>query len=74
MSQNVSDYANYGTKYKDKDIVYLNVKTEVTVDISKTDLKAGVRKLNQKMLSTKNAREHAKIRKEIKFFKKIGGV
>ncbi len=39
MSQNVSDYVNYGTKYKDKDIVYLNVKTEVTVDITKTDLK-----------------------------------
>ena len=38
-SQNVSDFADYGTKYKDKDIVYLNVKTEVLVNIDKTGLK-----------------------------------
>ncbi len=38
-SQNVADYVNYGTKYKDKDIVYLNLKTEISVDIGKTGLK-----------------------------------
>ena len=43
-------------------------------NISKTDLKWGIRKLNQKMLGTKDTAEHAKIRKEIKFFKKIGGI
>lgn len=43
-------------------------------NISKTDLKLGIRKLNQKMLGTKDPKEHAKIRKEIKFFKKIGGI
>jgi len=43
-------------------------------NISKTDLKWGVKKLNQKMLGTKDPAEHAKIRKEIKFFKKIGGI
>lgn len=43
-------------------------------NISKTDLKSSVKKLNQKMLNTQNSAEHAKIRKEIKFFKKIGGI
>jgi hypothetical protein len=43
-------------------------------NISKTDLKQGIRKLNQKMMGTKDMGEHAKIRKEIKFFKKIGGI
>jgi len=43
-------------------------------NISKTDLKGGVRKLNQKMLGAKDAQEHAKLRKEINFFKKIGGL
>jgi hypothetical protein len=43
-------------------------------NISKTDLKWGIKKLNQRMLSTKNMDEKGKIRKEIKFFKKIGGV
>lgn len=43
-------------------------------NISKTDLKWGIKKLNQKMLNTKNSAEKGKIRKEIKFFKKIGGV
>ena len=43
-------------------------------NISKTDLKWGIRKLNQKYLSEKNLSAKAKLRKEIKFFKKIGGV
>ena len=43
-------------------------------NISRTDLKLSVKKLNQKMLGTKDSAEHAKIRKEIKFFKKIGGI
>ena len=43
-------------------------------NISKTDLKSGIKKLNQKMLSAKDSTEHEKIRKEMKFFKKIGGI
>jgi hypothetical protein len=43
-------------------------------NISKTDLKASVKKMNQKLTGIKNPTEHAKIRKEIKFFKKIGGI
>jgi len=43
-------------------------------NISKSDLKQSIRKLNQKMTSTKDLKEHAKLRKEIKFFKKIGGL
>jgi len=43
-------------------------------NISKMDLKWAVKKLNQKMVSAKNPAEHAKLRKEIKFFKKIGGI
>ncbi|MEK7080666.1 MAG: hypothetical protein AAB925_02460 [Patescibacteria group bacterium] len=43
-------------------------------NISKTDLKWGIKKLNQKMFGTKNLAEKGKIRKEIKFFKKIGGI
>lgn len=43
-------------------------------NISKTDLKWSIKKLNQKMLGAKDHGEHAKIRKEIKFFKKIGGI
>jgi hypothetical protein len=43
-------------------------------NISKTDLKWGVKSLNKKMIGTKSLGEHAKIRKEIKFLKKIGGI
>lgn len=43
-------------------------------NISKNDLNWGIKKLNQKLLDTKNPDEHAKIRKEIQFFKKIGGI
>jgi len=43
-------------------------------NISKADLKLGIEKLNQKMLGAKSSAEHAKLRKEIKFFKKIGGI
>ena len=43
-------------------------------NISKTDLKWGIKKLGQKLVDAKNAAEHEKIRKEIKFFKKIGGI
>lgn len=43
-------------------------------NISKNDLKSGIAKLGRKMLDTKDIKEHAKIRKEIKFLKKIGGI
>lgn len=43
-------------------------------NVSKSDLKWSIKKLNQKMLDAKDPNEHAKIRKEIKFFKKIGGI
>lgn len=43
-------------------------------NISKNDLKSGIAKLGRKMLDTTNTKEHAKIRKEIKFLKKIGGI
>lgn len=43
-------------------------------NISKSDLRWSIKKLNDKLFSTKNPTEHAKIRKEIKFFKKIGGI
>ncbi len=43
-------------------------------NVSQSDLKWGLKKLNRKMLDTKDPKEHAKIRKEIKFFKKIGGI
>lgn len=48
--------------------------SEFGENISRSDLKSGIRKLNQKLASTKDPTEHAKIRKEVKFFKKIGGV
>lgn len=43
-------------------------------NISKTDLRWGVKKLSQKMISSTNLAEKTKIRKEIKFIKKIGGL
>jgi hypothetical protein len=43
-------------------------------NISKTDLKLSIKKLSQKMLDEKDPVKHAKIRKEISFFKKIGGI
>ena len=43
-------------------------------NISKTDLKYSIKKLGRKLIDAKNSDEHAKIRKEIKFFKKIGGI
>lgn len=43
-------------------------------NISREDLRSGIRKLNQKMFNSKNISEKAKIRKEINFFKKIGGI
>jgi len=48
---------------------------EYGVNISKKDLQTSLRKLNRKMQnSTNDAKSHEKIRKEIKFFKKIGGI
>jgi len=38
LAQNVADFADYKTKYKDKDIVYLQVKTGITIDIAKANL------------------------------------
>ena len=43
-------------------------------NISKADLKSGIKKLNQKMFDSKDISEKTKIRKEISFFKKIGGI
>ena len=43
-------------------------------NISKTDLKQTVTKLDRKMRASKTPKEHEKLRKEIKFFKKIGGI
>jgi hypothetical protein len=43
-------------------------------NISKTDLKLGLKKLNEKLSGAKSSTEHAKIRKEIDFFKKIGNI
>ena len=43
-------------------------------NISKKDLKLSVRKLRRKMVGTQDIAEHTKLRKEIKFFKKIGGI
>jgi hypothetical protein len=43
-------------------------------NISKSDLRWGIKKLNDKMVGSKNMAEKGKIRKEIKFFKKIGGI
>ena len=43
-------------------------------NISKTDLKQTVRKLDRKMRASTAPKEHEKLRKEIKFFKKIGGI
>jgi hypothetical protein len=43
-------------------------------NISRTDLKRGIRKLNDKLLGSKNISERGEIRKKINFFKKIGGV
>lgn len=42
--------------------------------ISKTDIKQSVRELGRKMFNEKDPKEHSKLRKEIKFFKKIGGI
>ena len=43
-------------------------------NISKNDLSRTVTTLGRKMIDTKNPQEHARVRKEIKFFKKIGGI
>lgn len=43
-------------------------------NISRADLKSGIGKLHQKMRKSTNISEQAKIRKEISFFKKIGGI
>jgi transglutaminase-like putative cysteine protease len=37
-SQKVSDFAGYKEKYSDKEIVFLNLKNEISIDIKKTDL------------------------------------
>lgn len=43
-------------------------------NISKSEYKFGIRRLNEKILSTTDINEKSKIRKEVKFFKKIGGI
>jgi hypothetical protein len=43
-------------------------------NVSKSDLKLTIKKLSQKMVGSQNPEEHARLRKEVKFFKKIGGI
>ena len=43
-------------------------------NISKEDVKSGIKNLNRKMIGTKDPAEKDKLRREAKFFKKIGGV
>lgn len=43
-------------------------------NISKNDLRVSVNKLGRKLSSIKDPKEHERVRKEIKFFKKIGGM
>ena len=43
-------------------------------NISKADIKQRTGRLSRKMFSEKDPEEHAKLRKEINFFKKIGGI
>jgi hypothetical protein len=43
-------------------------------NISRSDLKQGIKKLNEKLANTKNSTEHAKLRREVKFIKRIGGI
>ncbi|MCX6718166.1 MAG: hypothetical protein NTY81_00985 [Candidatus Staskawiczbacteria bacterium] len=43
-------------------------------NVSKTDLNRSIAGLNKKLLGAKTPKEHADIRKEISFFKKIGGI
>lgn len=43
-------------------------------NISKTDLHQGIKKLDRKMRAAKTPKDHERIRKQIKFFKKIGGI
>lgn len=38
IAQSVSDFSNYITKYKEKDLVFLNIKTEIMVNVGKNDL------------------------------------
>ena len=44
------------------------------LNISKADVKTSIRRLNQKLSGATDPAEHGKIRKEIKFLKKIGGI
>ncbi len=37
LTQNVSDFSDYNIKYKEHDIVYLKIKTEVSVDIDRPE-------------------------------------
>ena len=39
FAQNVSDYNQYKTKYRDKDIIFVKVQTEINIDIKKSNLK-----------------------------------
>lgn len=43
-------------------------------NISKSDLRSAISKLNQKMLDTKDPAQHMKIRKEISYLKRIGRI
>lgn len=43
-------------------------------NVSKSDLKLSLRKLSQKMLDVKDMNTKARLRKEIKFIRKIGGI
>lgn len=44
------------------------------LNISKADVKTSIRRLNKKLLGATDPTEHAKIRKEVKFLRKIGGI
>lgn len=48
--------------------------SDLGANISKSDMRTGIKRLNQKLSNTKDPKEHAKLRREIQFFKKIEGV
>jgi hypothetical protein len=47
LSQNIADYNDYASRYKNNDVVYLNIKTEISVDKSTKGLKIEVTKFEE---------------------------
>jgi len=74
LPQKVSDYIDYPVRYKDKDVVYLNIRTEVMVDIGRSGLQIEERKFEETFYNNFKAGAFSEVNIQSSYFTKMKDV